>query len=276
MSAIAVAVVGGVAAIGGAIIESNAAQSAANTQAGAARNALQFQQGMYNQTLSNEQPFLQAGQGATSQLNYLLGTGTPGQNSAQTGQTAASSPAGGFGSLNSPFTIDQFHNMSPAYQFQMQQGAQGTLNQDASGAGALSGAALKDLTSFNQNYANTAFNNAFQQYQTQQSNTYNRLMGVAQLGQGAASNQATGGSNYASSIGQTASNIGTAQAGGIIGGANAIAGGLSSAAGAYGTSQALPWLQANLGGGGGGWSPPQTLTPNPGTGDNTYGNLGPP
>lgn len=252
MSAIAVAVVGGVAAIGGAVIESSAAQSAAQMQATSAQNALQLQSGMYNQTVTNEQPFLAAGEGATSQLNYLLGTGTAGQ-----GGTAASSTAGGFGSLNAPFTAQTFQSMSPAYQFQLQQGAQGTLNQDSSAAGAESGAALKDLTSFNQNYANTSFNNAFSQYQTQQSNTYNRLMGVAQMGQGAASNQATGASNFGASIGQSATNVGTALAGGAVGSANAIAGGLSGAANAYGTSQALPWLQANLNNGG---SPSTTPT----------------
>lgn len=246
MSAIAAAVVGGVAALGGAVIESSAAGAAANAQSRSAQNALQLQSGMYNQTVTNEQPFLQAGTGATSQLNYLLGTGTPGG-----AGTASSSTAGGFGSLNAPFTQDMFKNMSPAYQFQLQQGQQGTLNSET-GSGALSGSALKDLTSFNQGLANTSFNTAFSQYQTQQSNTYNRLMGVAQMGQGAASNQATGGSNFAAGIGQSATNIGTAQAGGMVGSANAIAGGLSSAAGSYGASQALPWLQANLGSGGGG------------------------
>lgn len=240
MSAIAAAVVGGVAAIGGAVIESSAAQSAAGMQARSAQNALQLQQSMYNTTLTNEQPFLQAGTGATSQLNFLLGTGTPGS-----AGTASSSTAGGFGSLNSPFTADTFKSMSPAYQFQLQQGQQGTLNSET-GSGALSGAALKDLTSFNQGLANTSFNTAFNQYQEQQSNTYNRLMGVAQMGQGAASNQATGASNFASGIGQSATNIGTAEAGGAIGSANAIAGGLTGAAGAFGASQALPWLQANL------------------------------
>lgn len=236
MSAVAVAVIGGVAAIGGAAIEANAASNAAGLQARGAANALQLQSNMYNQTVSNESPFLQAGMGATSQLNYLLGTGTPGQNG-----TADSSAAGGFGSLNAPFTADTFKSMSPAYQFQLQQGQQGTLNSET-GTGALSGAALKDLTSFNQGLANTSFNTAFNQYQTQQSNTYQRLMGVASMGQGAASNQATGASNFGASIGQSATNIGTAQAGGVVGGANAIAGGLSSAA----NSASLPWLQANL------------------------------
>lgn len=246
MSALAVGIIGGVAAIGGAVIESSAAQQAAGMQAQSAQNALQLQSGMYNQTVQNEQPFLAAGEGATSQLNYLLGTGTPGS-----GGTASSSTGGGFGSLNTPFTAQNFQQMSPAYQFQLQQGQQGTLNSET-GTGALSGSALKDLTSFNQGLANTSFNTAFNQYQTQQSNTYNRLMGVAQMGQGAASNQATGASNFGASIGQSATNVGTALAGGAVGSANAIAGGLSGAANSYGASQALPWLQANLNNGGGG------------------------
>jgi len=141
--------------------------------------------------------------------------------------------------MNAPFTADMMKQYSPAYQFQMQQGQQGVLNGNASGQGALSGSAMKDLTSFNQNYANTAFNNAFNQYTTQQTNTYNRLAGIAQMGQGAASNQATGGSNFASGIGQSATNVGSALAAGQIGSANAIAGGVNNAA------NALPWLTAN-------------------------------
>ena len=38
---------------------------------------------------------------------------------------------------------------------------------------------------------------SFEQYQTQQSNTYSRLAGIANMGEAGASNQATGGSNYA-------------------------------------------------------------------------------
>lgn len=246
MSAVAVAVVGGVAAIGGAVIEANAAQSAANTQAGALENAQNIQEQMFQQTQANEQPFLQGGQQALSQLNYLLGTGTPGQ-----GGTAASSPAGGFGSLNAPFTADTFKTLSPAYQFQLQQGRQGVLNQDASSQGAESGAALKDLISFNQGFANTSFNNAFNQYQTQQQNTFARLSGIAGLGQQAGAGYTTGAPQFASTIGQTASNIGTAQAAGQIGVANAISGGLSGAANAYGMTQAIPWLMANQGSGAG-------------------------
>ena len=224
MSAVAAGIIAGGAVIG-SVIQSNAAQNAAQQQANAAQNAQNLQLSMFNTTLGNEQPFINAGQGATSQLQYLLGTGNQG----------GSSPLGGFGSLNAPFTMDTFKKYSPAYQFQLQQGQQGTLNQDASGQGALSGAALKDLTSFNQGFANSAFNNAFNQYQTQQSNVFNRLNDMAGMGQAAASNQASGASSFGASAGQSAQNVGTALAGGTVGSANAIAGGI-------GNLSSIPWL----------------------------------
>ena len=237
MSAVTVAVIGGGAALIGAGIQASAAESAAQTQAGALENAQNIQQGMFNQVQANEAPFLQAGQGAISNLNYLLGIG-------QNPGTAPPGVQGGFGSLNAPFTADTFKTLSPAYQFQLQQGRQGVLNQDAPSQGAESGAAMKDLISFNQGMANTSFNNAFNQYQTQQNATFSRLSGIAGLGQQAGAGYTTGAPQFAQSIGQTASNIGTAQAAGQIGVANAVSGGLQGAAGYYNMSQALPWLMA--------------------------------
>jgi hypothetical protein len=259
-----------VGTVAGSVISGNAAESAAQTQAGAAENAQQIQQGEFNQVLGNEAPFVGTGQEANSQLAYLLGVGPNGQ-SAQGGpgstgsmQNGASGPGarlgqgpggatstaaapsstyGGYGSLLTPFNASNFKSMSPAYQFQLQQGAQGTLNQDSGAQGAESGAALKDLQSYNQNFANTSFNNAFQQYQTQQNNVFGRLSSLATLGQGAASNQATGASSFANSIGNSATNVGTALGAGQIGMGNAA----SSAANNLGQIGAA--YAANSGGG---------------------------
>jgi hypothetical protein len=239
MSFVTLAVIGGVTGLAGAAIQAGAASSAADTQANALRQSEALQQQMYNTTLANEQPYISAGQGAESQLNYLLGIP---QQSGLSGEPAPSSSAGGFGSLNAPFTADTFKSMSPGYQFNLQQGGQGVLNQDASAQGGESGAALKDLMSFNQGYANNSFNNAFNQYQQQQTNTFNRLYGIAGLGSQAGSAGTTGSAQFASSIGNTASNIGTAQAAGQIGVANAISGGLNSASNTYSMTQVLPWL----------------------------------
>jgi len=310
------------AVIGSTIVSGLFANSAAQTQADASIQAAQMQKDMFNQTVANEQPYVQAGYGAQNYLNFLLGipsttsqgggygnqggyggggygpngfgggggrmgagangmggggfgdasylqttgqngpggpganvtspqagpsstssqtltgiwpsyvtAGGPSTNSSKSGAQSASSGPGGFGSLLKPFSIEDFHNYSPAYQFQLQQGQQGILNRDASSAGALSGAAQKDLMGFNQGMAQDAFTNAFNQYQTQQGNIYGRLMGVANQGQAAASNAATGGSSYANSIGANVANAGTARAGGLVG----IGNSLSSMA-------SLPWL----------------------------------
>jgi hypothetical protein len=165
-----------------------------------------------------------AGQGALSQEEYLLGIGTPGQ-----GGVPTSSTAGGQGSLLTPFTAQQMQQYSPAYQFQLQQGQQGVLNQDASAQGSLSGASLKDLIGYNQNYANTAYNNAFNQYQTQQGNIYSRLQGLSGLGQSAASMTGAQGTQLTGQAAQSATNIGTALGAGQVGQASAISGGLGSA-----------------------------------------------
>ena len=230
-----VAVGVGVAGVAGAAISAGAAGSAADDQAQAAQNAQNISQGEFNTINQQEAPFLQSGTQSLGQLNYLLGVGTPGNlGDKNAPPTASSSTGGGYGSLLTPFNTGNWQQLSPDYNFQKQQGQQGVLNADAAGQGALSGSALKDLTNYNQGLANTSFNNAFNQYQTQQGNIFSRLSGIANLGQSAASQQAQSGTALAGQAAQSATNIGTAQAGGVVGAANAISGGLSSAA--------LPWL----------------------------------
>lgn len=162
-------------------------------------------------------------------------TGRTARNTAGTiGPVAPQTTGGpGFGSLITPFTTQNWQQLSPAYNFQRQQGIQGVLNTDASSQGSLSGAAAKDLIGYNQNLANTSFNNAFNMYQTQQGNIFSRLSGIANLGQSAASQTAQSGTALAGQAAQSAQNIGTAQAGGIVGASNAAGGALSSA---------MPWL----------------------------------
>jgi len=158
------------------------------------------------------------------------------QASTQAGQPPAGQAVpGGYGSLNAPFTADMMKQYSPAYQFQLQQGGQGVLNQSSANTGSESGAAMKDLMGYNQNLANTAFNNAFNQYNTQQGNTYNRLMGVSTLGQNAAANLGTQGTTIAGNQSQLLASQGAANAAGQVGVANAY----SSAA-----SNMVPWLMS--------------------------------
>jgi hypothetical protein len=267
--------VGGASLLGG-IFGASASEQAAQQQAQAAEQAQQISEQEFQTITGQESPFIQSGYGSLGQLNYLLGNGTPGT-AAQPGvgmlggngsskafqgtaPVASSSQAGSFGSLLSPFNVSNWQQLSPAYNFQMQQGQQNVLNSDAAGQGSLSGAALKDLTNYNQGLANTSFNNAFNQYQTQQGNIFSRLSGIAQLGQAAATNTGQQGTALAGQAGQAAQNIGTALAGGTVGAANAITGGLSSAA---------PWLAYGGGAPGGGYPYVPAGEASPGAGAGT-------
>jgi hypothetical protein len=198
----------GFAIAGAAVIGAVGSNMAASTQASADESAQQTQMNMFNTIVGQEKPYMTQGNAAESTL-------------------ASDMP-----SLNAPFTAsDYLANQDPGYQFQLQTGGQATRNADTPGVGSLSGPALKDLMGFNQGMAATGYQNAFNRYQTTNTNTYNRLMGVAQLGQNAASNTGAAGASLGTGVAQAQAAAGAATAGGIVGGANAISGGLSSAAG---------------------------------------------
>lgn len=147
-----------------------------------------------------------------------------------------------YGSFTQPFDVEQFYQYAdPGYAFQLQQGTQALRNAASADSGALSGAALKDLLKYNQDYASTAYGDAFNRYQTQQGNIFSRLFSLTQLGQNAAAGVGSGGVNLAGQAGQAISNAGTAIGGGIVGAGNSV----SQAPYNY-------WLMRQLGGSGAG------------------------
>lgn len=189
------------------------------------------------------------GPNATGQLGGSGVLAAPGgATGAQPGQTGGL----GYGSLTAPFTTANWQQLSPAYNFNLQQGQQGVLNSAAAGQGALSGSALKDLTNYNQASANNSFNNAFNQYQTQQGNIYSRLSGIASIGQNSANNTGAQGTALAGQAAQSAIAQGSYNAAGTVGAANAISGGINNA---------IPWLTA--GGGSSNSNPSNWDTENP-------------
>lgn len=135
-----------------------------------------------------------------------------------------------YGSFTKPFDAEEFYKYEdPGYFFRLQQGEQALQNKAAAGDGAFSGAALKDLLGYNQDMASTEYGNAFNRYQTSQGNIFQRLMGIAGLGQNAAAGVGNQGTSLAGQAGQFLSNAGTASGSGIVGGANAITGGTTNA-----------------------------------------------
>lgn len=164
--------------------------------------------------------------------------------SAGGGAPAAGGP--GYGSLTAAFTPqDYLNNQDPGYQFQLQQGTQALRNASAAGSGALSGAALKDLIGYNQDYASTGYQSAFDRFNTQNNNTYSRLSGLATLGQASAGNVAAQGTALAGQQATALTAAGAAKGGMYAGIANNLGGGASN----YWLSQ-TPSGQQALGTGG--------------------------
>jgi len=207
----------GIAAAGalgliGANKQASAATAAANTQAQAAQSAQNQLQTNFQTLAPNYTPYLQTGQAGLNQLNAAMP------------------------SLTQTFGPDQLKsNLAPNYQFMLNQGL-GAQNQalNASGGGSNIGTAG---TKFAEDYASNAYQNAFNNYQAQQTNIYNRLSGIAGIGQNAVtglSNLATGNATNISNLGVGAANaVAQGQVGSAAAqaqGANSIANGLTLAA----------------------------------------------
>lgn len=191
----------------------------AGEQASGQQAAAGTQQSMFNTIVGQQQPFMQAGYGATTALNQLLGTSPT---------TGPGGTAGGTG-LPGGYMTQTFQptqaqlNAYPGYQFALNAGGQATRNADTPGVGALSGPALKDLTNFNVGTANQYYGNYFNQFQQQQSNIFGRLSAIAGLGQNAAANTGTAGTQLGTGIAQAGAAAAGSQAAGTVGATNSIA-----------------------------------------------------
>lgn len=210
--------VAGAIVVGG-VIGAVGSNMAASKQADAQKQAANTQQGMFNTINGQEQPFIQGGYGANTELQQLMGL--------QGGKDASGL---GNGYLTHQFNAQDFqNNLDPGYQWQKDQGAQALRNSDTPGVGALSGAALKDLMGFNQGMASTGYQNAFNRFTTQQNNIFGRLSGIAGMGQKAASNVGTAGTSLGTGIAQAQAGAGASYAGGINGAGRSLGGSISLA-----------------------------------------------
>lgn len=216
--------------------QSGAANNAAKLQYNLGEQALQQNQNQFNTTQQNLAPWLQAGTSAIGSLSQLLSQ--PGQGLLTPWTQQFQAPTAGQAAA------------TPGYQFTAGAGS-GAIQNSAAGSGnLLSTGTMKTLDQFNQGLASTtyqqtyqnAFNEYLQQYnqfQTNQSNEFNRLASVSGLGQqtavqgGQLSQQASNtNAGISSTIGQqVGGNInlaGAANASGYASIANAVNGGLNN------------------------------------------------
>lgn len=129
-----------------------------------------------------------------------------------------------FGSLLRRFSKSDLES-DPVYQsglqFGLDQGT-GAINARAIQGGSYdSGATLKALTRYANDYGSTKANESYNRYNTDQTNIYNRLAGLSGSGQTATNQVAAAGSNMANQVSNAYTDQGNARAAGIVGGANA-------------------------------------------------------
>jgi hypothetical protein len=185
-------------------------------------------------------PYTQTGNVTDASGNIVTPSGAPGtpdysvQNYGATGDQLSAAGGAFSGQLGRQFNNkDLTEQMAPNYQFQLDQGLQALKSNLAATGKLQTGQGLKDINDYAQNQASGAYQNAFNNWNTQQNNLYTRLQGLITPGAAAASNSAA-----------NAANVGSGMAGNLMSGASSAnnyltSGAAANAAGTIGSSNAL-------------------------------------
>jgi hypothetical protein len=223
------------ASIVSGLIGSDAASSAADAQMQASANQIALQKEMFDTQNKQLAPQRAVGYNAINNINSFLG----GKYQTYDAQGNPVMQTGEDYFTHRFSNADLNANLAPNYDWQLNQGKQATNAQSNATGGLVGGNSLKALNDYTQNYAQGAYQNAFNNYSTQRQNIYNTLAGIAGLGQNASNTTANLASNTANSISNLGVGGANAAAAGTIGSANAITGGITGAANAYSLGQIL-------------------------------------
>lgn len=178
----------------GAVMSKQASDKAARAEQQGAQGSIDEQRRQYDQTRTDFAPYRKTGYAALDRLNAL----TLGKNGAPD---------------YSAFYKD------PGYNFERTEGMRGI---DQSYAGRAGGNALRALGTFTTGLADKSYGNY-----------WNRVKGLADMGEGATGTVANAGARSADSIGNSLIASGDASASAEIGGANALNGGINTALNNY-------------------------------------------
>jgi hypothetical protein len=180
------------AAVLGTAATNKAISNAAGTQAAAGQNAQDTLLNLYNQQTGFQAPYQGIGNQAAT--------------------TLSSAPT-------QSYLTNQFNNqdlnaqLAPNYAFQLQQGLGQAQNAANVGGGLLSGNTLQGLNTYAQNYAQGAYQNAFNNYQTQRQNIYSNLSNQAGIGQTANQQLSSLGGTLANTYGNVTTGLAASAAG---------------------------------------------------------------
>lgn len=163
----------------------NASREAARMQAEAAKEANATQRYMYDTTRADQAPWRQAGVRALSGLEDA--------------------------DFQRDFSMKDFQ-ADPGYQFRMSEGMKAIEGSAAAKGSLNSGATLKALSRFGQDFASNEFNNAYNRFNADRDRRFNRLASLAGIGQTANSELGAAGQNYANQVSANQIGMGNASA----------------------------------------------------------------
>lgn len=154
--------------------------------------------------------------------------------------------ASGYGDLLKKFgqsDLDSDVVYNSGLQFGLDEGTKALERRAAAGGGYDSGATLKALTRFANDYGSTKAGDAYGRFRDNQDSVFGKLSGTAGMGSGATTVGVNAGTATSSNLSNLYSGLGNAQAAATLAGTNAITGGINSGIGNYYLSQLTPGAQ---------------------------------
>lgn len=210
--------------------QENAAAQSAAAQREAADKSIAAQREMFDIGRADLAPYRETGVEAQNQLRSFLGIG---------GDTTAP----GYGKYTKDFGMEDF-TADPGSAFRLKTGLESLERSGAARGMGLSGAALKGITRYGQDYASNEYQNAFNRYQTNRTAQLAPLQSLYAGGQAAAAGSAAQAGALGTNLGNTYTGLGqgiaqadvaagNAQASGYLNQSNAVTNALNQGMSSY-------------------------------------------
>lgn len=198
MTWVTVAVVGGGATLASGYMQGQAAKKAAAENAAATRYAADINKQMFDISNENLRPYREQGQLTLKDLMTRMPE------------------------LTKAYTAEDFaQGIDPGYQFRLAQGQKAFENQANRGGGLIGGNVLQGMQDYTQGQASQEYGNAFSRNLSTQTNIFNKLKSIADMGLGATGTTADLATRTGESMGSAAIAGAQAQGAGQIGAAKA-------------------------------------------------------
>lgn len=168
-------------------ITNKAGEAAAAAQAAAAKQANDTTWKMYDQGRKDMEPWRAAGAKSLGELS------------------------GQMGDLSRSFTMTDFQQ-DPGYQFRMDEGQKALERGAAAKGGLMGGGTLKALSRYGQDFASNEYTNAYNRFNNDRDQRFNKLSNLAGVGQSSAGQIANSGNQAGQQVAQNQIGVGNAQA----------------------------------------------------------------